>query len=415
MHPGAAPLRTSSWPQEAAWIMPPHPPMTTQADAPLRIALGNETDGPGGVETLLVQLAVELRNRGHEVVPLLPVERENWLHGAMQAEGFTPVVVDFRGLSAGGIVRRTREVLRGSRIDVLHSHEFTMSVFGAAAARMVRIPHVISMHGNQTMTATLRRRMALRWAFRQSAAVVAVSSDTRKHLETTLGIREGRILTVRNGIPLRPGRGEPIRREFGLGETDVMLLSVGNLSERKGHAVLVKALAHLRNDGLESGWSLVIAGRGSQREPLEALIAETGLEGRVHLAGHRDDIPDLQEAADLFVMPSLWEGLPLAVLEAMFAGNPVVASLASGIPEAMDDGVEGRLVPPGDPAVLAEALAPLLRDGNLRRKMGEAARTRAHRDFTVERMASDYEALYRGRPLESVGTQPSTVNAGGGG
>lgn len=389
--------------------------MIHQRSSPLRIALGNETDGPGGVETLLVQLAGELRRRGHEVIPILPAELEGWLHPALRAEGFSPVSVDFRELGATGIVRHTLQVLRQNRIEVLHSHEFTMSVFGAMAARRARIPHVITMHGNQTMTAALRRRMALRWAFRQSSAVVAVSADTRQHLEESLGVPPGRILTVRNGIPARSGDPRPIRLEFGLGPEDVLLLSVGNLSERKGHAVLVRALAHLRDQGLQPRWKLVIAGRGSQRESLEALIEETGLGAHVFLAGHRDDIPSLQDAADLFVMPSLWEGLPLAVLEAMFAGNPVVASLASGIPEAMDDGVEGRLVPPGNVEALAQALGPLLRDRSLRTRMGEAARMRARRDFTVERMASDYEALYRGQRLPPAAGHPSRASSVGAG
>jgi glycosyltransferase involved in cell wall biosynthesis len=115
---------------------------------------------------------------------------------------------------------------------------------------------------------------------------------------------------------------------------------------------------------------------------------------RVHLAGQRQDVPDLLAAADVFVMPSLWEGLPLAILEAMLAQKAIVASVTSGIPEAINDGQEGLLVPPGDEAALAEALGRVLSDAALRSRLAAQARARALREFTVECMTDQYERLY---------------------
>jgi glycosyltransferase involved in cell wall biosynthesis len=116
----------------------------------------------------------------------------------------------------------------------------------------------------------------------------------------------------------------------------------------------------------------------------------------VHLLGHRDDVADLLAAADLFAMPSLFEGLPLAVLEAMFAGTPVVASAVGGIPEAVRDGLEGRLVPAGAVGPLSEVLAELLSDADRRAALGKAARQRAESEFTISHMADAYERLYTG-------------------
>jgi glycosyltransferase involved in cell wall biosynthesis len=251
------------------------------------------------------------------------------------------------------------------------------------------------MHGSQTMTQAWRRRAALRWAYRRSRAVVAVSEATRIQLEADLGLRPGVLTLVRNGVPVVRGDRARARAEFGLRDDDVMVLAVGNLDPRKGHRVLLGALQQLVANGLDVPWHLVIAGGrgGPEREPLLAFAAEHGLADRVHVLGQREDVPDLQAAADIFAMPSLWEGLPLALLEGMIAGNACVASRTSGIPEAITDGEHGVLVPPGDVNALATALAPLLRDPALRARYGQAAYARAMQEFTIEAMTDRYEAL----------------------
>jgi glycosyltransferase involved in cell wall biosynthesis len=170
---------------------------------------------------------------------------------------------------------------------------------------------------------------------------------------------------------------------------------VGNLIERKGHAVLLHALAAIGGRGTHVPWRLAIAGEGVERPRLEALTREYGLTDRVRLLGARNDIPDLQAGADVFVMPSLWEGLPLAVLEAMVAGKPIVASRTSGIPEAIEDGRQGVLVPPGDVQALADALWRLMNEPELRASLGRAALERARSRFTIAAMVDQYERLYR--------------------
>ena len=124
------------------------------------------------------------------------------------------------------------------------------------------------------------------------------------------------------------------------------------------------------------------------------MARKAGLADRIHLLGARNDVPDLQAAADLFAMPSLYEGLPLAILEAMLAGNAIVASRTSGIPEAVEDGRTGVLTPPGDPSALAEALKRLMDDSAYREALGQAAQQRARSHFTVAAMADRYERLY---------------------
>jgi glycosyltransferase involved in cell wall biosynthesis len=333
-------------------------------------------------------------SRGYRVLPVKTDDGEVWLETQLRERGLTPEVLPVRHGYDLKYLKELTELLKRRNVDLVHSHEFTKAVYGGAATKKLGLPHVISMHGSQTMTRKLRRRMALRWAFRNARATVAVSEDTRRHLEESLGLPQGRVVTIPNGIPVRTGDPDPVRRELGIRDEDVVILCVGNLLERKGHIVILDALRMLDQEGCEVPWKLIIAGRGEQHDRLREFSREHGLEDRVRLVGHRDDIPSLQSAAHIFSMPSLWEGLPLAVLEAMFAGNAVVASATSGIPEAIDDGVNGILVPPGDSGALAGALRRLLESSTLRQGLGKAARAKADAEFTIARMTDRYEALY---------------------
>ena len=146
--------------------------------------------------------------------------------------------------------------------------------------------------------------------------------------------------------------------------------------------------------------SVAIAGRGKQEEPLRRLAHELGFAERVHLLGLRDDVDTILTAADIFAQPSLSEGLPLAVLEAMSFGLPVIATRVGGIPEAVVDGETGYLVPPGDPETLAAALTRVIESADRGASMGSAGRERAAAEFSVERMTDAYRQLYhelRGR------------------
>jgi glycosyltransferase involved in cell wall biosynthesis len=367
-------------------------------DSPsLRVALMLETDGPGGAENVVFHLAEALRDRGHTVYPVGRERGDGWLGEKLRASGFEAQTFDQERMFDWRLIRHLKHLFEKLDVDVVHCHEFVASVYGGIAARLVGRPHVFTMHGNQTMCDAWRRRAALRWVFRRSNAVVAVSQSTKAQLDRDLGIAPELIRVIRNGVPVRMGQGDGIRREFGVREDETLILAVGNLLERKGHIYLLRALQRLVEQGLPVPWRLAIAGgrSGDERPKLDAFIAEHGLSDRVDILSHRNDVPDLLAAADLFVMPSLWEGLPLSVLEAMLMGVAVIASETSGIPEAIANEKHGLLVPPGDVERLSEALGRLLRDPELRAKLASGGRTRALAEFTIDAMADAYEALYR--------------------
>jgi glycosyltransferase involved in cell wall biosynthesis len=353
------------------------------ARRPATIAQLIETDGPGGAEVVVFELSQELRRRGHRVVVVGPEQGEGWLSGKFLAAGFERLAFRVRrALDPQFLVELTR-MLRDARVDVVHSHEFTCAVYGAAAARWLGLPHVITMHGNERVARVLRRRLALRWAFGSSHAAVAVSETTQRDMALRLGVPVSGLTVVPNGVPERKGDPARVRTELSLAPGELLLLAVGNCYERKGHRVLLSALQRLCCDGKERRLHLAIAGRGREEARLAALAQDWGIAERFHLLGTRTDVPDLLAAADVYVMPSHWEGMPLALLEAMLAGKPCIASNVGGIPEVIPSEEFGLLVPAGDPSALAGAIARLADEPGLREQLGRAARERALSRFTL--------------------------------
>jgi len=383
-------------------------------DGPLRVALLLESDGPGGAETMLLNLGEELRRRGHEVLPLGPSNKSGWLGDRFRERGFAPESFLVQHALDPACARHITEILRSHRIQVAHSHEFGMGIYGSIAARRAGSRHIITMHGGRYYAERRRRRWALRWAARRSDALVAVSEATARDLRATLALPAGDVKVVHNGIPFREGNRSSLRQELALAAGDLLIVAVGNLYPVKGHAVLLRALGELHRSGAvaDAPWRLAIAGRGEEEERLRALAAEEGIAERVTLLGYRQDVPDILAAADIFVMPSLSEGLPLALVEAMAAGLPVVVSEVGGVPEVAVAGREAILVRPGDPAPLAEGLAMLLRDSGARTAMGAAARERALRDFSVSTMCAAYERLYRGEAVSRSGEPAAPAHRG---
>jgi glycosyltransferase involved in cell wall biosynthesis len=355
-----------------------------------------ESDGPGGAEMMVFRLSEGLRERGHTVVPVGPANGIGWLGDLFRGSGVSPEVFRIRGPVDPACLQGLVRLLRKQQIDAVHSHEFTMAVYGAAAARLLGLPQVITMHGGLRVCKALRRRVALRWAMRNSDHTVMVSLATRRQFAADLGLDEGRFTVVPNGVSVHAGDATHVRAEFGARAGECVLLAVGTLERHKGHQVLLEALARLVSRGLRTPWKLIIAGGrgGDQHEALLQFAEEEGLDDRVRIVTNRNDIPDLLALADIFVMPSLQEGLPMALLEAMTAGKAIIASATSGIPEAIVDGRDGLLTTPGDIGSLSEALRSLLADPARRDTLGAAAAERARQEFTVQVMAERYETLY---------------------
>ncbi|HUC40231.1 MAG TPA: glycosyltransferase, partial [Gemmatimonadales bacterium] len=322
-----------------------------------------ETDGPGGAERMLASLANEQQTSGHPGIAFVPARIEGWLESELRGFGVPIEYVPLQKPFSRAFAHELAAAFRRHRVALAHSHEFTMAFYGAWASRLAGVPHVITMHGSRYYAQRWRRRLAMRWAVGLSAAVTAVSHNLAESMRKDLWLRRGRVSVVPNGIRRRHAAANGIRRELGVGPEDRLVLSVGNLYPVKGHADLVTAVSYLapRYPALH----LAIAGRGELADTLNREANARRIADRVHLLGLRNDVAELLASADAFVLPSRSEGLPLALLEAMFAGLPIVATRVGEVPAALANGSAGLLVEPARPDELATAIERILTDAEL--------------------------------------------------
>jgi len=361
----------------------------------LRVALLIESDGPGGAESVVHRIVNGLTERGHEALPFTLAPGQGWLSGRLRNEGYPVHQPSLSRAVDPAFARRLSAWSRQERIDVLHAHEFTMGFYAGAAGLMSRIPHIITMHGGVSFAAAARRRWALKWSASRAASTVGVSESTCQHLSTALGISRRAIELVPNGVHQVQGNRSAARESLGVSDAERLLLSVGNLYPVKGHATLIAACALLAERTDVPSWRLCIAGRGDEESSLREQIRRAGLEGRVTLLGLRNDVGDLLAAADGWIMPSLSEGLPMALLEAMSARLPIIASAVGGIPDVLGPTSSGHLVPVGDATQLAAAMEQLLRDPAGSTAMGDRAYEVVESSYSASAMVDRYVALYR--------------------
>jgi glycosyltransferase involved in cell wall biosynthesis len=283
-------------------------------------------------------------------------------------------------------VVRLAKALRSRRIEVLHSHMFGASLNGALAARIGRIPvFVTSEHGRNTWKKPWHRWVERNVISRYADARICVSEDIRDVRRQRDRIPQDKLVVIPNGSQL------------GTPGSDVLhavpeVLAVGRLIDAKDYPTLLRAAGLLRDQGRR--FVLKIVGDGPLREALVRESVAAKLDSHVEWLGSRRDVNVLMPACDVFVLSSIREGQPMVLLEAMAAARPIVATRVGGIPETVRDGAEALLVPPGNPAALAEAIARLLDDRALARRLGENARARMREKFSIEAMAQAHLNLY---------------------
>ncbi len=295
----------------------------------------------------------------------------------------------------GRVVPALVELIRRERIDLVHSQLYHANLYGRLAARKAGIPAVISVH-NTYVKHKLHRRIINWYLGRHTAAIIVGSEDIKRDVVRYDHVPASRIEIIPNTVDISRSVSTlskaEARARLGLAEHDLVLGTIGRLEEQKGHRYLIEALALLRQRGMLA--RLLLAGEGRERAALEAQTASLGLERQVLLLGTRDDLGDLFRAMDVFVMPSLWEGLSLAMLSAMAAGLPVVATSVGGVSQVFCNDEYGFSVPAGDAAALAEKIVECL--ANLPATMAKGAKGAQHvRDnYSDEAMVRRVREVY---------------------
>lgn len=371
----------------------------------------------GGAETLLAEYAVGAERAGIEVSVAHLADRPG-AHHRLRDLGIEPALIPVSGLLSRTGRRRVRDHLAAVDPDLVHTHLGHSDVYGGLAARSLGIPAVATLH---TMAEpeglrerTKERLMGL--ARRHCAQrVIAVSDALRGAYLARRWDTADRVVTVRNGIlgEVRSGAGARVRSELGISEDDLIVGMVSVLRAGKGHDIAARAVADLRERFPRL--RLLVLGTGPDREEISRQLEPLG--DTAVMTGHRDDVLEVIDAMDVLIHPSLIDALPTALIEAMAASTPVIATAVGGIPEIVVPGQTGVLIgPPPTSAGLAAALEPLLADPGLRRSFGEAGRARFIAEFTVDswmrRLLPVYEdaiADADGR-RRSDGVQSGTTN-----
>jgi glycosyltransferase involved in cell wall biosynthesis len=281
-------------------------------------------------------------------------------------------------------------------VRLVNAHDIGATLYAAPAARLAGVRHVI--HTDHSQILTIRRFLPVyRWVFQHGIShATAVSEHLRRHLLDTFSLSEERVTTIPNGIDVGrfavPLDTSSLHRELGIREGELVIGSIGRLTEQKGMEYLVKAFARLSQR--RSDMKLIIVGDGELRQSLESLAHRLLVGERVVFTGIRTDIPHLMRLFDLFALPSLWEGQPITIVEAMAAAKPIVATNVGGNAEILHRGEFGVLVPPGDENALADAISALLSDAARARELGKKAASRAERELTSASMVRRYEELF---------------------
>jgi glycosyltransferase involved in cell wall biosynthesis len=358
----------------------------------------------GGAENHLLSLTKGLQKDGWDCSVAYLKGRPD-LNAEYAAAGIPVRPLDLKPWLDVGTLRRLVGLIRQERPDIVHAHLFPAEVYATVALLVgrSRAKLVCTKHNDEDFLRRLHFRVG-HWLISHRAARTIVISEYLRRYTIAVGAADpSRLVMIPYGhdsLPARRNR-DGIRRELGLGNGIFVIGTVGRLVPQKGHRHLVEAVRLMLAEGEKV--ALVIAGEGPLRETLEAQIGTSGLGRHVALTGFRRDIPELMAALDAFVLPSLWEGFGLVLLEAMAAARPIIASRVSAIPEIVEDGVSGLLVPPGDARALADALILLRRDAGRREALGAAGAERLRREFTLERVLERTTAVYRSVLGETAG------------
>jgi sugar transferase (PEP-CTERM/EpsH1 system associated) len=351
----------------------------------------------GGAEVLAARLARRLKDHCRFVFACL--EERGILGEELSREGLPVEVLARRPGLDWRCAWRLGRLLRRERVDVLHAHQYT-PFFYAMTSRLPanRPPILFTEHGREYPDYPRRKRMLFnRLMLRRRDRVVAVGGGVRQALVVNEGIPNRRIEVIYNGIDAEKFASNQedrikVRRELGLGTADPVIIQVARLDPLKDHATALRCLARVVREAPAA--RLLLVGGGPEEAAVRAQVEQFGLAQSVLFLGLRTDVARLLRTADLFLLSSVSEGIPLAVIEAMCARLPVVSTGVGGTSEVVRDGQTGLLAPAGDDAGLAAAIIRLHRDPELRRRMGENGRRRAQEFFSEEQMARNYLALY---------------------
>ena len=375
---------------------------TLRSPSPVRVLHLIVTLTVGGAEEHILSLVRNLERERFD--PAVCCLGESGPIGREIRDAGVPVFALGR-LGKGGfdrkIIPQLTGLMRREKIGLVHSHMYHANFYGRLSSFRAGIPIVCSVHNTYTHP-KFHRRIANWWLGKNTPRILAGSEAIRNDIVIYDRVFPQKILVIPYGVDTEkfdiPLGREEAGRKLGLPEGRFIVGTVGRLEEQKAQIDLVEAVGMLRRQGEQV--TLLLVGSGREEERLRDKVRREGLSDNVIFLGTRRDLPELFRAMDVFALPSLWEGLPLALLSAMASGLPVVVTPVGGIPEVVRDGVNGFFVPPGDPLALAATLRRVREDPGAALACGEAAAETVRVEYSTrrnaERIMEVYEEVLRG-------------------
>jgi glycosyltransferase involved in cell wall biosynthesis len=352
----------------------------------------------GGGELKLLELVSELKKRygGRYRAVVAAVGQSGPLHDPFAAAADRVSVFSKKHPYDVSQVAGLLRLIREERIEVVQTTLFYADVIGTLAARLAGVTRIISWEA-VTQPYGFKQMTAYRLAAKGFRMSVSVSDAIRLQVRDGRRVPGSRTRTIPYGVDTRKFRpvsgGASLRRALGIPRNGLVFGTIARLTEQKGHRYLLEALPEIVRGRPDAFF--VFAGDGPLRDSLEAMVSSLGMRDHVRFLGFRGDIPELMGSFDAFVLPSLYEGLPNAALEAMACGKPVIATAVDGTPEAVLHGTTGWLVPPRDPRALAGAVLGFCSDRRLMRTLGRNGRERAVKRFGIDGQITAFDELYR--------------------
>jgi glycosyltransferase involved in cell wall biosynthesis len=356
-----------------------------------------DSEGPGGAETVLLNLATRLDTAVFRSIVLVPPN--SWLSSRLKEQGVLVIEVswkvwwDLRG------PWKMIEVVRKHKVDLIHSHLPAQNFYSCLVGAITRTKTLAMYHGPVELewSQNIKGRLRL-WFVRIAADGVVVVCDLVKRLLVRLGFEKDCIALVYNGIDASPyaAHAQPsLRRELGLPPEQKLVGMIANVRPSKGYDVFVRACAEV----CKKHSDVTFLGVGDVNEevaaPIKLMCEQFSLGNHFRFLGFRSDVSRILKELNVFVLASTSEGMPLAILEAMAAGTPVISTSCGGIPEVIDHERTGLLVPPSDHSALSKAISRLLADPEYSGKLVAQAQDKFYKEFTLDGMIERYDKLYR--------------------
>lgn len=364
----------------------------------------------GGAERVSLNFLKNINQNEFKVCPIVlvrPWESSNVFIEEIEKENYQylSIPVAIKTLNEGRdyfrVIRCFKmlfSILRRERYDIVHTNGYFADIIAIPACKLLGIPHIATCHGFITNDKKLNiYNMFDRFILRFSNKIIAVSDGIKNEL-TKNGIKESHVVVIQNAVEgnynkeLFSQNRQNKRQQLNIREREFVLGYIGRLSEEKGIKYLIEASSLLNESDITV--KVLIIGEGPQKRQLEDLVKEEGIKHNVVFAGFQADIESWLPAMDVFVLPSLTEGTPMSLLEAMAFGIPVVASAVGGIPQVIVSGKNGILVSSGKSQEIADAVNTLYEDETLRKTLGEEAKRTIELKFNVDEWVKKVEAEY---------------------